>query len=128
MSDLTVEITGFVAGDNLEIRRAVTDLPSPIVTAWITLKAFPGLGEIVIQKEIDETDEPGVGQIEEPGDETTPGDIRFDFLPADTTLMGAARYVYDIQIILDDDTVYTLEKGRIQLTAGITAVTIEETP
>ena len=30
MSDLTAEITGFVEGDDLEVRRTVTDLPAAI--------------------------------------------------------------------------------------------------
>ena len=30
MSDLAVEITGFVVGDDLEIRRTVTELLAPI--------------------------------------------------------------------------------------------------
>jgi len=36
MADLDASIEGCVAGDDLEVRRIVTDLPAPISEAWIS--------------------------------------------------------------------------------------------
>ena len=125
MSDLTVEITGFVAGDDLEIRRTVTDLPSPIEAAWLTLKLYPSQpdGEAKLQKKVTTTDVPGTGQIVVAGGPGVDGDLRFDLTPADTTDLRTKRYVHDIQIKLVTDKIYTIEKGTLQLTAGVTETT-----
>lgn len=125
MSDLTVEIAGFVAGDDLEIRRAVTNLPSPIESAWLTLKNYPSQpdGEAKLQKKITTTDVPGTGHIVEPGGPGADGDLRFDLTQTDTAGLGAKRYVHDIQIKLGTGKVYTIEKGTMELTAGITETT-----
>ena len=125
MSDLTVEITGFVVGDDLEIRRTVTDLPAAIDSAWLTLKHYPSQpdGEAKLQKKITTTDVPGTGQIVVAGGPGVDGDLRFDLTPADTTDLRTKRYVHDIQIKLVTDRIYTIEKGTLQLTAGVTETT-----
>jgi hypothetical protein len=125
MSDLTVEITGFVAGDDLEIRRTVTDLPAAIDAAWLTVKLHHGQSddEARLQKRITTTDVPGIGQIIEAGGPGMDGDLRFDLTPDDTTSLGVKKCVHDIQIKLSDGKVYTIEKGTIQLTAGVTETT-----
>jgi len=125
MSDLTIEITGFVVGDDLEIRRTVTDLPSPIESAWLTLKHYPSQpdGEARLQTKITTTDVPGTGHIVEPGGPGTDGDLRFDLTQTDTEGLGAKRYVHDIQIKLATGKVYTIEKGTLELTAGVTEAT-----
>jgi len=125
MSDLTIEIVGFVVGDDLEIRRTVTDLPAAIETAWLTLKHYPSQPdqEAKLQKRITTTDVPGTGKIVEAGGPGTDGDLRFDLTPEDTTRLGAKRYVHDIQIKLATGKVYTIEKGTLQLTAGVTETT-----
>ena len=125
MSDLAVEITGFVVGDDLEIRRTVTDLPAAIETAWLTLKHYPSQpdAEGKLQKRITTTDVVGTGQIVEAGGPGTDGDLRFDLTPADTTSLGTRQHVHDIQIKLSTGKVYTIEKGTLQLTAGVTETT-----
>ena len=125
MSDLTIEIVGFVVGDDLEIRRTVTDLPAAIETAWLTLKHYPSQPdqEAKLQKRITTTDVPGTGQVVEAGGPGTDGDLRFDLTPADTARLGTKRYVHDVQIKLATGKVYTIEKGTLQLTAGVTETT-----
>jgi hypothetical protein len=122
MSELEVEISGFVVGDDLEIRRTVTDLPADIEAAWLTLKAYPTQADDVapLQKVITTSDVPGTGQIVDAGGMGVDGDLRFDLTPADTLILGVRRYVYDVQIRLSTDKVYTIEKGTLQLTAGVT--------
>ncbi len=125
MSDLAVQITGFVEGDDLEIRRTVTELPAAIETAWLTVKRHAGQldSEAKLQKRITPTDVPGTGQIVAAGGPGVPGDLRFDLTPADTEALGSRQFVHDIQIMLDGGKVYTIEKGTLQLTADVTGTT-----
>jgi len=76
-----------------------------------------------LQKRITTTGVPGTGQIVEAGGPGTDGDLRFDLTQADTTLLGAKRYVHDIQIKLATGKIYTIEKGTIQLAPGVTETT-----
>ena len=125
MSELAIEITGFVAGDDLEIRRTVTDLPAAITLAWLSLKRYPGLSDddAKLQKRITTTAVPGIGHIEDAGGAETDGILRFDLTAADTTALAVQNWVFDIQIKLASDKVYTIEKGRLQMTADVTRST-----
>ena len=125
MSILDVAITGFVAGDDLEIRRTVTDLPAAIDVAWLTVKRHPRQpdDEATLQKRITTTDVAGTGQIVATGGSGVDGDLRFDLAPADTTSLGPKKHVHDIQIKLGTGKVYTIEKGTIQLTEDVTDTT-----
>ncbi len=122
MSDLAVSITGFVAGDDLEISRTVTGLPADIAVAWLTVKHYPSQpdGEARLQKRITPTEVVGTGHVVEPGGLGVDGDLRFDFTQEDSAGLGTQRWVHDIQIRLVTGKVYTIEKGTIQLTAGVT--------
>jgi len=122
MSDLAVEITGFVVGDDLEIRRTVTELLAPIDVAWLTVKHHPGQPdeEARLQKRITTTNVPGTGYITDTGGIDIDGDLRFDLTQADTENLRMRRYVHDIQIRLTSGMVYTIEKGTIQLEADVT--------
>lgn len=125
MSTLTGSITGYVVGDNLEIERTVTDLTSPIELAWLTVKRHARApdDDAVVTKAITETNNPGTGQIETDGGVGIDGLLRFDLVPADTTALGTAEWVYDIQVKLDDGTVYTPEVGTLELTADVRRAT-----
>lgn len=125
MSELAATITGYVTGDNLEIRRTVTDLPAAIAVAWLTVKRYATQpdAEAALQKRITTTDVADTGQIVEAGGPGTDGDLRFDLTPVDTESLGAKRYVHDIQIKLSTGRVYTIEKGTLQLTADVTETT-----
>jgi len=121
MSTLTGSITGYVVGDDLEIRRTVTDLPDAIAKAWLTIKqtARDPDDDAVVTKEITESDDPGVGCIEVDGGVGADATLRFDLTTADTTTLGIREWVYDIQIELDDGTIYTPEVGELQLTSDV---------
>ena len=125
MTQLATTISGFVVGDDLEIRRTVTDLPSAIATAWLTVKRYAAQADTaaVLQKKITVANVPGTGQIVAAGGIGIPGDLRFDLAAADTTALGARQHVHDIQIKLSNGKVYTVEKGTIELTPGVTAGT-----
>lgn len=125
MSDLAVEITGYVEGDDLEIRRTVTELPAAIEVAWLTVKRHPNQPDedARLQKRITTADVPGTGQVVAGGGTDVEGDLRFDLTQADTALLGIRRFVHDIQIRLTTGKVYTIEKGAIQLVAEVTKST-----
>lgn len=122
MSNVSTEITGFVVGDDMEIRRTVTDLPAAVESAWLTLKRYSGEQDIdaKLQKVITSTDAPGTGQVVAIGGIGTDGDLRFDLTPADTNSLGSRPWVYDIQVRLASDKIYTIEKGSLQLTGDVT--------
>ena len=125
MSDLAVQITGFVVGDDLEVRRTVTDLPAPIESAWLTFKRYPRQPdeEAILQKKITTVDVPGVGQIVVAGEPDVNGDLRFDLTPTDTMVLDTRLRAYDIQIKLTTGKIYTIEKGTLQLTGDVTQTT-----
>ena len=125
MSDLSVAISGFVAGDNLEIRRTITGLTDAIATAWLTVKRHSEeLDEdAIISKVITTDDAPGTGQIEQAGGVGTSGILRFDLDQDDTRGLAARSWVLDVQIKLDDGKVYTPELGTIQLSTDVTKAT-----
>jgi hypothetical protein len=125
MSDLTVAIAGFVAGDDLEIRRTVTGLPSAMTIAWLTIKRHASQtdAQAKLQKRITVTDVPDTGRIVVAGGPGVDGDLRFDLTKADTLLLGTKSWVHDIQIKLATGKIYTIEKGTIQLTEGVTVST-----
>jgi len=122
MSNLAVEITGFVVGDDLEIQRTVTELLAPIEVAWLPVKRHPGQSdeEARLQKRITTTNDPGTGYITDTGGPDIDGDLRFDLTQADTANLGTRKYVHDIQIRLTSGMVYTIEKGTIQLDSDVT--------
>jgi hypothetical protein len=125
MSDLAVEITGFVVGDDLEIRRTVTNLPAAIATAWLTVKnnvAQPD-DQALLLKKVTVSNVEGTGQIVTAGGDDEEGDLRFDLVQADTVKLGAKKHIYDIQIKLSTGRIYTIEKGSIELTEGVTQST-----
>lgn len=125
MSDLAIAITGFVGGDDLEVRRTVTDLPAAIDVAWLTIKRHHGQpdADAKLQKRITTTDAPGVGQIVDAGGPGVDGDLRFDLTAIDTAALGSRQLVHDIQIMLVGGKVYTIEKGTLQLTDDVTDTT-----
>lgn len=123
MSELDVSISGFVVGDNLTIRRTITGLEgSALALAWFTLKTYPAQDQedAALQKRITVDNVPGVGRIEAAGGGGDDGVLRFDLTAAETAALKDRSYVYDIQVKLADETVYTLEVGTFQLTADVT--------
>jgi len=125
MSDLAVAITGFVVGDDLEIRRTITGLPDQIAKAWMTVKRYAeeADGDAVLAKEITIDDVPGTGCIEDVGGVGVNGILRFDLTDEETRTLGARPWVFDVQIKLEDDKVYTVEKGTIELSIDVTQTT-----
>jgi len=126
MPTLDATISGYVVGDNLEIRRTITTPPQAIATAWLTLKTHAGQSDAnaPLQKVITTDDVAGTGQIEEAGGPSTDGELRFDLTAADTAALGTKSYLYDVQVRLaTTDKIYTAEKGTFELTDDVTKAT-----
>ncbi len=123
-------ISGYVAGDKLNVRRIVSNIQTgrTLIKAWLTIKnvltdADPG----VIQKVITTAANPGTGQIIAPGDGTGgqpigTGDILFELTMTDTgtTLGPNKQFVFDVQLKFDNAEIATLSYGEIWLVRGVT--------
>lgn len=128
MPNFDATITGFAAGDDLEIRRTLdrseSTLPSgsTITKAWLTVKTALADADVdaVVQKEVTTTDVVGTGRIEDDGTGDTDPVIRFDLTPTDTRAIGVTHRKYDIQVLTSDSKIYTGEKGHVYAEAEVT--------
>lgn len=123
MPSLSVTLSGYVAGDDLEIRRTITTPPQAIETAWLTLKTHAGQSDsdAALQKVITTDNVPGTGQIETDGGPSTDGVLRFDLTAANTRALGTKAYLFDVQVQLaTTENIYTAEKGTLTLTDDVT--------
>lgn len=132
MSALTGIITGIVAGDDLDVTRTVTDVPSgqTLNKAWLTFKtnvsdADPGL----LQKTITSSAVVGQGQITDIGDGTGAlpvgtGSLLFQLGGVNTSALPVGSAVlYDVKVLTSASKIYTVEQGKYFSTARITTAT-----
>jgi hypothetical protein len=124
-------ITGYIAGDTLNIPRRIPAIPTgrTLVKSWLTIKTAetdvdPGL----VQKVITTVNQGGIGQITDDGHggSTLPvgtGSVNFVLTAAETgvTLGPNKVFVYDIQHKFDNGDIATTEKGKIDFKPGVTA-------
>ncbi len=124
MATLDGNISGFVAGDNLEIHRFVGGLVAPLVNARLTVKvrqSQPDSAALMAKLIESDASPSGLdGVIFEPGDEGTDAEISFYLYPDDTERLAARLYYYDIQVEDEDGKIYTPELGRIIAKAQVT--------
>lgn len=118
MPTFQAKISGFVVGDDLELYRTITAIPSGQIlqTAWFTVKkTFAATyTNALIRKRITNTQSLSSGWIEDTGSTSLVGILRFYLSPEDTlTLHPQSEYPYDIQIALDNGDIYTPETGVI---------------
>ncbi len=128
MPNFNATIENFVSGDDLQITRTITNVPSgaSLTKAWFTVKFLWSATDTntVIQKEITTADVPGTGQITDDGSGDQSAAVRFDLPSTDTLkLQKGLRYLYDIQVLTDGPAIYTPEIGTITALQGITADT-----
>ena len=124
-------IEGYVAGDDLDIERDVTDVTptDPLVKAWLTIKTSPSVldASATIQKVITTSQVVGTGQIAQDGSVGN-GDgvasLVMELTKADTALLGyAVRYVFDIQCKTNSGKIKTVDQGTILFSRGVTDAT-----
>lgn len=131
MPSLTAQITEFVEGDSLAIKRTIDRSVSGFTTdvtlklAWMTVKTSSSDTDAaaLFQKVVDSTDSTGVGQIETIGTSAVDPVIRFDLNSTDTEAVGTIGRFYDIQIKTNANDIYTPERGQIWARSQVTAAT-----
>jgi hypothetical protein len=126
MPNLADTITGFVKGDDLDVRRTIQNVPATqtIVKAWFTVRAV-NLSTILFFKLITPALVSGQGHITDTGADGE-GAVWFQLTSGaagDTVLMTAdTAYPFDIQIETSAGKFYTPVKGTITATEEITRV------
>lgn len=121
-----VVIDGVVQGDDLEVNRNISKVPvgQLLTLGWFTVKTVPESDEdtdAVFQKAITTTDNPGVGQVVDADSGDGVGSVRFDLVPADTSLLEAGTvYFWDIQVCTDASMTYTPTSGTIVVLQEVT--------
>lgn len=110
-------INDFVNGDDLEIERSITSIPTGVLleAAWFMVKRkySDSDADALISKTINTVETAGVGWIEDTGVDGT-GLIHFFLTPDDTILLTAlSEYPYSIKIKLNNDKFNTPELGVI---------------
>lgn len=126
MSVLNGTINDLVAGDDLDVKRTITDIPAgqTLVKGWLTFKgnlntADPGL----LQKVITATPVVDVGQITDAGASGT-GAVLFQLTKADTAALPIGKpTAYDIQVKTSAGKIYTAERGTYLSLPGVTDAT-----
>lgn len=108
-------IRNVIAGDNFQIVRAVSNLPSgeSAVKAWFTVKTKFNQTDAgsELQKTISEDDTPGTGFIEN-SSPLAYATLRFDIAGADwDTIVAGKLYRYDIKLKTSSGGIYTVENG-----------------
>jgi hypothetical protein len=106
-----------VFGDHIEIVRSITGLDEAVVItkAWLTLKSGRSLADAGAElQHVITTTETAAGQITDDGTASTTAELTFRIEGADYDgLVATATYHYDIQILLSDDQIATLEVGTV---------------
>lgn len=125
MPTLDARIDNIVAGDDIQITRTITSIPSgaALTDAWFTVKEHPDDADsaAIIDKQITTADVPGTGQITDDGSGDQTGTVRFDLKDTDTALLIPGRdYYFDVQVKTDGGAIYTPTAGRIRTVPGVT--------
>jgi hypothetical protein len=124
MTAFNQAITGFAAGDDLDVTRTVTNIPTgqTLTKAWLTLKVnrFDADLAALLQKAITATSVGGVGQITNTGGSGT-GALLFQLTNVDTLALPiGVDAPYDIKVLTSANKVYTVEQGLYRSTRRIT--------
>lgn len=124
MTAINTAITGFCAGNDLDVNRTVPGVPATqtIIKAWLTLKTklTDADSAALLQKVILPGAVAGQGQITDVGASGTAvllfqlSDLETLALPADTPVQ------YDIKVETSAGKLYTTEKGMYLSTAQVT--------
>lgn len=124
MPTLDARIDDIVAGDDIQITRTITSIPSGelLDLAWFTVKEHSddADADAIIQKDITTSNVVGTGHITDTGGDQT-GAVRVDLTDTDTALLVPGRdYFWDLQVKTDGGFVYTPTMGKIRSVQGTT--------
>lgn len=114
--------------DDVEVTRTITGLTvaQDITKAWLTVKSDLSLTDANAELQLEITTvETAAGQITDDATGDTEGALRFDISGATdyTNLVANVLYHFDIQILLSDGKLATIEKGRTRWEAEVTQAT-----
>ncbi len=128
MPKLNGEIKDFVAGDNIDITKTITNVPvgQTITKAWFTVKTSKTLADAnaVFQKTITAANQAGVGVILDDGAADQIAKVFFELTNSNTSLLAEnVIYHYDIQVLTSAGKIYTPEVGVMKLKGEATKST-----
>ena len=112
-------------GDDVDVIRTVSGLESGQVIdkAWLTIKQryANADAEAILQLEISAADT-AAGQITDPGSGDVAAELLFRIAGTTdyTNVLPLKSYVYDIQVLLNDGVIATLEVGRVMWEKEVT--------
>lgn len=102
-------ITGIVTGDTVTITRTITGAPGAISKAWLTAKTAANRTKADTYSAFSKEVEPGAFVLS------------FALTSTDTNALApAATWEFDVQVLLADGTVQTLEIGTLPRVLGVT--------
>lgn len=115
------EIENFVVGDDLDIVRSISNIPTgqTVTEAVLTIKVFESGATALIEKTITAvlSDD---GLISDTGASGI-AEVTFTLTDTDTALLSPGNWHYfDIQVTTSAGKIYTPEKGKIKGEIGIT--------
>lgn len=119
-------ISDVVAGDDLDVKRTITNIPATqtLTKAWLTFKTKPSDADPgLLQKVIAPGAVVGQGQITDTGASGT-GSLLFQLSQANTLALPVGIDVhYDIKVLTSAGKIYTASQGVYLSAARVTAAT-----
>ena len=116
---------GFVRGDAFAIKRTITRIPAGVTIseAWLTVKSdYATVDASATFQKIITSSATASGQITDIGSDGM-GEVVFEISATNTLAMSADfDYYYDIQILLSNGSIRTIERG---ITSALAQVTID---
>lgn len=114
-------------GDDMEITRNLTSLTSgqTVDKAWFTVKASKDDSDVDAKLQlVISTASTAAGQITDDGTGDTDATIKFTPTPSDfSEIVPETLYYFDIQVLLSDGIIKTLESGTIKWLEEVTKAT-----
>lgn len=127
MPDLNEIITNFAVGDDFDVERTITGVPSSatLVQAWLTVKnrITDADAQAVFQVSIASAYVAGSGQITDTGADGT-GEVRFEVTKANSLLLTPGKgYHFDVQVESSTGKIYTPYAGTMRGSRQVTRAT-----
>lgn len=122
MANLEDTINDLVVGDNYDIIRTVTNVPSGqyLTNGWLTIRENWWNATYVVQKHITAVLSSG-GIISDTGENDTIANVIYSLSSTDTLLLHANYgYTYDLQVKTNENKYFTLETGILTPNESVT--------
>lgn len=123
MTDFNGSISDLVAGDDVDVRRTVTEIPAgqALAKAWLTFNSAPGGPDPGLLQKVITTALTADGQITDDGATDTAGELVFQLSAANTLALPiGCDTPYDIKVKTNTGKIFTLEQGKYSSKRRIT--------